>query len=304
VIRAGQPSGFSPNHGERGEFGPEARGSNADEHFRPGQEEAAKERHCSGDGYRAEELRLPACEDRRHRASRRNMVPQLFRSAIRALAHAWLRANFRITVTGGEVALACRETGSIVVARHVSRLDAVLLMSEAWPYARIRPTAWHREYAHWLQYPFMKLFGVISVGSPKTYPESERRRRTAKSKELMQRVLDNNEHLMIFAEGSIGDGTTVRIPAHFTGVYDAIRSNPSKPILIVDLAGLERSRTGRGKPKFPWFSRPRIEISIDRADLPMDGGPEKLNKWIEDYFNVRGKRRSPAPRQDGQALLP
>jgi len=48
------------------------------------------------------------------------------------IAYPLVRMNYQVTITGNDAALSCTD-GAIVVANHVSRLDAVLLMSEAWP---------------------------------------------------------------------------------------------------------------------------------------------------------------------------
>jgi len=207
--------------------------------------------------------------------------------------------NYRVEIVGGEEALSC-SSGSLVVSNHVSFLDGPFLVSNAWPYARIRVTAWHAEYSDWKQWWLMTLFGAISLGSPKNPPESwkrgdanrqelwaeERQRRKAKSQEIMNKVLAADHHLLLFCEGAIGDGKTVAIPPHLSGVHDLIQERPDKPVLLVKIEGLERSLFGRRRPRAPLLPRLPVKITLERVDnVSLEGGPAGLNARLEGYFN-------------------
>jgi 1-acyl-sn-glycerol-3-phosphate acyltransferase len=224
----------------------------------------------------------------------------LARSVIRNLiVHPLLVLNYKVEIVGGEEALSCTE-GSLVVANHVSFLDGPFLMTSAWPYARIRTTAWHAEYSDWKQWWLMKLFGVISLGSPKEPAgrwrrddpnrdalwAEERKRRTAASREIMNKVLAADHHLLVFCEGSIGDGRAVTIPPHLSGVHDLIEARPDKPVLLVKIEGLERSLFGKRRPRAPLLQRLPVKVTIERVDnMSLEGGPPGLNARLEDYYN-------------------
>lgn len=222
------------------------------------------------------------------------------RSAIRNIvAHPLITLNYRVEIVGGEEALGCTD-GSLVVANHVSFLDGPFLMSSAWPYARIRVTAWHAEYTDWKQWWLMQLFGAICLGSPRNPPArwkrndpsrvelwaEERKRRKARSQEIMNKVLAANHHLLLFCEGAIGDGGAVTIPPHLSGVHDLIEEHPDKPVLLVRIEGLERSLFGKAHPRAPLLQRLPVKVSIKRVDnVSLDGGPAGLNARLESYFN-------------------
>lgn len=200
-----------------------------------------------------------------------------------------IRMNYRVSTIADQRALDC-PNGAIVVANHISRFDPILLMYEGWPYARMWPTAWHAEYTRPLQWPFMKLFSTVCLGSPSSLPTDERERRKTRAMNIMNRILHANRHLLIFAEGGIGDGTRVTVKRHLSGVYELIKSNPEKPILMVTIRGLEFSAFG--KRKRPWYQRffdPRrlpVSIELRRFDhVDTTGGPPALNERIERYFN-------------------
>ena len=195
------------------------------------------------------------------------------------------RLNYKTTIVGSEHAFSCTD-GAIVVSNHVSYMDGPFLMNEAWPFARMRATTWYKEYK---KHRFlMWLFSVVPLGSPSELHEDERARRKKNSMDIMNRILRASQLLLIFAEGSIGDGATVKVDQRLTGVHDLIHNNPDKPILMVRIEGLERSHFGRVKDKSARRGRLPVTITIERFDnVSLDGGCRALNERIAQYFNDR-----------------
>jgi 1-acyl-sn-glycerol-3-phosphate acyltransferase len=226
----------------------------------------------------------------------------LARSVVRnAIANPLFALNYKVEIVGGEEALSCSD-GALVVSNHVSFLDGPFLLCEAWPYARIRVTAWHAEYSDWKQWWLMELFSAISLGSPKDPPRNwqgdapnreelwvaERQRRKAESVEIMGKVLNADHHLLLFCEGGIGDGRSVKIPPHLSGVHDLIQLRPDKPVLLVRIEGLEVSLFGKKRPRPPLFELKRlpVKITLKRVDnVSLEGGPPGLNARLEAYYN-------------------
>ncbi len=211
----------------------------------------------------------------------------LIRMLLRYLfLHPLIRLHYKVAIEGGDQALSTKKVGAIVVCNHISRLDGPLVVSEAWPYSRIRPTVWHAEYNRWFQWPFMKLFGAICMGSPRHLPQEERERKKAKAITKMEEALKLNRHLLIFAEGSIGDGSRVTIKPHLSGVYSQIEAHPEKPVLLVELKGLEYSLFGKRGSWRNLFKRLPVKITITRVhNVSLLGGPEGLNSRIENFYN-------------------
>src|SRR5262245_42041468 len=99
----------------------------------------------------------------------------LARSMVRnVIANPLFALNYKVEIVGGEEALSCSD-GALVSSNHVSFLAGPFLLCEAWPYARIRVTAWHAEYSDWKQWWLMELFSAISLGSPKNPPRNWQR---------------------------------------------------------------------------------------------------------------------------------
>jgi len=210
----------------------------------------------------------------------------LLRTILRyGFLHPLFLCLFKIEIDGEDVARSCTK-GAIIAPNHVSYLDGPFLMSIAWILARIRFVVWHAEYSRWYLWPIMKLCGAISAGSPKHLPKEERARRKANTLMIMDKVLKARRALGIFPSGHIGDGVTTVIQPHLAGLYDLISNNPDTPLLLVSLNGLQYSRMGKCFPKVPLYRRLPVKVVIRRFDnVSLEGGPEGLNKRLEDYFN-------------------
>lgn len=208
------------------------------------------------------------------------------RSLLRNCVNPLFRMMFKVTIVGADQAASCKD-GAIVVSNHVSRLDGPFLMNEAWPYARVWPTAWCKEYES--QRFLMWVFSTVSLGSPSHFSALERAHRKEKAMEIMDRIVRAGRHILIFAEGGINDGSRVTVKPHLTGVHDLIKSNPDKPVLMVRISGLEKSIFG--KVKQPWHKRLSLRripvtITLERFNsVALYGGPPGINQRIEQYFN-------------------
>lgn len=200
------------------------------------------------------------------------------------LVHPFILCNYRLTIRGLTETLGGVES-AIVVINHVSFMDGPFLASIIWP-IQIHGAVWHEEYAHPLQYPFLKLFDAISVGSPKHLPKEKRLERKEKALQLLVDALTGGAHVAISPEGGIGDGKAVKIAPHFSGLHDLIWAQPTKPVVLVTIRGLERSRFGKIKPSASLWKRLPVMVTFERVDrVSLEGGPAGLNLRLEQYFN-------------------
>ncbi len=196
----------------------------------------------------------------------------------------WLK--FNVTIEGGEEALACKD-GALVIARHYSMGDGPFLIALARPYVRIRATAKYAQYMRPFFRPFMLLFGIICLGSPKHWSPERRAAVKAWAIEVMKKVLRAGRYLLVFAEGVLGDGKTVKIDERFSGVFELITAFPNKPVIIVDPRGLQFAPFAPLSERKNFFKRIPVHVKIGvfrRVDT--GGSPAALNKRLEDYFNL------------------
>ena len=126
----------------------------------------------------------------------------------------------------------------------------------------------------------MKLVGAVSVGSSPELLDEVRRQKRLTSANIVNKLLNASRAVILFPEGSIGDGVTVSIRPYLHGAYDMIAQHPEKPVLMVTLRGLEKSARNH------WWERPNVSIDIKRFDnISLIGGPEGFNQRLERYFN-------------------
>ncbi len=181
-------------------------------------------------------------------------------------------------------------TGAIILANHVSRNDPPLIMTSLYTVTRIRPTAYYLEYEHWLQkYPMM-LFGTIPMSSPKDWTPERREAQKLITLDIMKRVLQNDNSILIFPAGSIRKGEKEEIPPYLTGAYDMVEALPDHPVVLLKVDGLGKSQY-RIYDQFWSFigitkgrRHAKIELEVFHQ-FPRFKNKETFNKFLEDYFN-------------------
>ena len=65
----------------------------------------------------------------------------LYRSFLRNFVfHPYFTLRYKVTVVGEDIAMRYTEGGALILPNHNSEDDGPLLLSLAWPHARLRPT--------------------------------------------------------------------------------------------------------------------------------------------------------------------
>jgi 1-acyl-sn-glycerol-3-phosphate acyltransferase len=180
--------------------------------------------------------------------------------------------------------------GAIMLSNHVSRHDGQLILSCLYSTTRIRPTAYYKEYEHWAQRWPMILFGTISMSSPKTWTPEEREAQKQRTLDIMSRVLDNGNSILIFPAGGIRKGEKEEIAPYLTGAYDTIQAHFDHPVILIKLDGLGKHQYCKYDQfwSFLGLSKGRRHANLDIevvASISTAGGREAFNQKLEDYFN-------------------
>ncbi len=180
--------------------------------------------------------------------------------------------------------------GAIILSNHVSRHDGQLILSCLYSVTRIRPTAYYKEYEHWAQRWPMILFGTIPMSSPKSWTPEEREAQKQRTLDIMSRVLDNGNSILIFPAGGIRKGEKEEIAPYLTGAFDTINAHFDHPVVLIKLDGLGKHQfrkydqfwTFLGIAKGRRHARLDVEIV---SNIDTSQGREVFNKRLEDYFN-------------------
>ena len=146
--------------------------------------------------------------------------------------------GFRIRVVGNPP-----DHGPVlIIGNHVSWIDIVLL-SAVMPCSFVAK----RQVGGWL------FFGSLARLQRTVFVDRERRQGTNKSRNEMTERLKQGDIVVLFPEGTSGDGKAVR---PFRSSYFGAAEDPSLPVIPVTLAyvtawGLPMS--GRERPSYAWY---------------------------------------------------
>lgn len=180
--------------------------------------------------------------------------------------------------------------GAIILSNHVSRHDGQLILSELYSVTRIRPTAYYKEFEHWVQHYPMVLFGTISMSSPRSWSPERREAQKFKTLDIMKRVLANGNSILIFPSGGIRKGEKEQIKPYLTGAFETIEANPKRPVVLIKIDGLGKYQYQKHDLFWSFIGRTKgrrhAKLDIEIVDtIPVDKGVEDFNKVLENYFN-------------------
>lgn len=165
--------------------------------------------------------------------------------------------------------------GAIVAAKHVHRDDGPMLIVLAWPWAHLRPLVWHKEYRHWLQWPFMVTIGAVPGGDGTTH-------RGRRPGEIVSELIAHGWGVLVFPAGKIAhDGSTV-IPPRAATVHQALIENPGKPLVTVTTYGLGRDEPQR---RDPTTGKPLVRVVVRRWHPDVDCETSVFNARLAAHFN-------------------
>jgi 1-acyl-sn-glycerol-3-phosphate acyltransferase len=166
--------------------------------------------------------------------------------------------------------------GAVVAAKHAHRDDGPLLIVLAWPWARLRPLVYYKEYRHWMQWPFMVTVGAVPGGDGTTH-------RGKKPGEIVSGLLQHGWGVLIFPGGRVVHDGVTEVPPRAATVFNALKESPDKPLVMVTTHGLGRDEPQRrdtvtGKPIV------RIVAKVFTPDLSC--GLEAFNARMADHLNT------------------
>jgi 1-acyl-sn-glycerol-3-phosphate acyltransferase len=166
--------------------------------------------------------------------------------------------------------------GAIVAAKHAHRDDGPLLIVLAWPWARLRPLVYYKEYRHLLQWPFMVTVGAVPGGDGTTH-------RGQKPGEIISSLLTHGWGILIFPGGKIIHDGVTEVPPRAATVFNALKDSPGKPLVMVRTYGL-----GRDEPRTldPVSGKPVVRIVARLYNPDLSCGVETFNARLADHLNT------------------
>lgn len=175
--------------------------------------------------------------------------------------------------------------GAIVAAKHAHRDDGPLLILLAWPWARLRPLVYHKEYKHPLQWPFMVTIGAVPGGDGTLH-------RGRKPGEIISALLEHGWGVLIFPGGKVAHDGVTEVPPRAATVQQALKDNPGKPLVTVRTEGLGRDEPQRRDPA---SGKQIVRVIVRRFEPDLDCDLATFNRRLSDHLNHGTPLASAAP---------
>jgi 1-acyl-sn-glycerol-3-phosphate acyltransferase len=166
--------------------------------------------------------------------------------------------------------------GAIVAAKHAHRDDGPMLIILAWPWARLRPLVYHKEYHHPLQWPFMVTIGAVPGGDGKLH-------RGKKPGEIISDLLENGWGVLIFPGGRIVHDGVTDVPPRAATVHQALKDNPGKPLITVRTEGLGRDEPQRRDPA---TGKQIVRVVVRRFEPDLECDVATFNARLGEHLNT------------------
>ena len=214
-------------------------------------------------------------------------VGKIFRHATFIGTRAYYSLFYNISISNKH--LLQELPGCLVLASHVSRHDAPIIISSLYTTLRIRPTAHYTEYYNWLQWLPMKLVAAIPMSSPKKWDKERRNNQTIKTRNIMSKVLLNKNSILIFPAGKIRTGDKEVIPDYLTGAYKTLKILPKTPVVLINIKGLGRNQKATYDRfwSFLGIKKGRRHVSLDIKVLSeglKSSNVTVFNKQLEEWL--------------------
>lgn len=182
------------------------------------------------------------------------------------------------------------QSGTLLLATHVSRHDGPLIAAILYSTMRIRPTVHYNEYYNGAQFLPLYVASAIPMSSPPSWPDQKRAERKAKTLNIIHKVLANGNSILLFPAGRVRRQEHEIIEPYLSGVYDILRAEPETPVMLLRLDGL-------GKYQFAIYDlfwsflgikKGRRHVSVEISplvDLDTTVPLADFNKNLEDLLN-------------------
>lgn len=181
------------------------------------------------------------------------------------------------------------QPGTLILATHVSRHDGPMISAMLYSTTRVRPTVHYDEYHSKAQWFPMWIAGAIPMSSPKDWPEDKRAARKDWTMNVIHKVLDNGNSVLVFPAGQVRRQPQEIVKPYLGGVHEILREKPDTPVMLLRIGGL-----GKFQPAvhdFFWSfigrSKGRRHVQIDLTPIELDAGQalEPFNAELERLLN-------------------
>ena len=216
-----------------------------------------------------------------------------------------LSLRYKITVTGLDQVSKTR--GVLILPNHPAEIDPVIVTTLLWETLRPRPVVLERWYRLRFLNPVLKRIRAIPMADMEFDSGPYKRRRIERALGQIVQSLEYGDNILIYPSGRLSVNGPERIGGT-SGVHTILKGYPNAQIAIVRIRGLcgsifSKATTGGATPDVGktclrgirillqnlLLLTPRravsIEITFNPPDLPKDGEPLAINRYLEAHYN-------------------
>jgi long-chain-fatty-acid--[acyl-carrier-protein] ligase len=216
-----------------------------------------------------------------------------------------LSLRYKITVTGLEEVSKTR--GVLILPNHPAEIDPVIVTTLLWETLRPRPVVLESMYRLRFLNPVLKRIRAIPMADMEFDSGPYKRRRIERALGQIVQSLEYGDNILIYPSGRLSVSGPERIGGT-SGVHTILKGYPNAQVAVVKIRGLcgsifSKATTGGVTPDVGktclrgirillqnlFFFTPRrqvsIEITFNPPDLPKDGEPLAINRYLEAHYN-------------------
>ena len=137
----------------------------------------------------------------------------------------------------------------------------------------------------------MLTVGTIPMSSPKSWSPERRAQRKADTLEIMRKVMENGNSVLLFPAGWVRQQEREIMEPHYSGAYETLKSLPDRPVVLLRIDGLGKFQFAKydhfwsfiGKTK----GRRHVNIAVDVFEngLNTDCELAEFNAMLEEILN-------------------
>ncbi|WYD81627.1 MAG: AMP-binding protein [Candidatus Electrothrix gigas] len=235
-----------------------------------------------------------------------------------------LRIRYRVTVTGlKELKKSTKKDDRplVFLPNHQALIDPVIVMSLLYNSFAPRPLVDEKQSKHWLAKYLMEMVQAILIPDLHVSSHHAKEQVFAGIEELVA-SLKRGENVLMYPAGHISRGNREVIGAN-TGAIAVVHGAPEARVVLIRIRGLWGSRFSRvrGVPTLfgdvgklflrvlanGLFFMPRRAVHLEVVepdDFPRDGDKQRINQYLESFYNVHPDRNTEIASYWWQGLQP
>lgn len=228
----------------------------------------------------------------------------MFRSFILFILRTLLRLRYRIDIKGLDRIRRDGKVGMLFLPNHPALVDPLIVNVALQQHFSVRPLADRAQADHPVTGFLLNKMQALLIPDLSQQSNQGERGDVAEALQLMERSLEQGEHLLVYPAGRIYRGPNEELRGS-SAVDRLVKAVPEARVVLVRTSGLWGSRFSRAHGDKPHFFKtllamlPKLLVNglvfmpkrtvtvefIEEADFPRQGSRQEINGYLETFYN-------------------